>query len=86
MSDSRAKLSDPPANAFVGSINPAFQQHLFNLSEAEIETAIEPDCVGDNFSWKPMTFVADDGCLHRHQLRPNRGANNCRVVNVTTPY
>jgi len=41
--NSRAKLFDPSADSFVRDINPAFQQHLFNLPEAEIEPAIEPD-------------------------------------------
>jgi len=53
------KLRNPSADRFVWNIYTALQKHLFHLAKAEIEPAIQPDCVSDDFRWKTVTFVAE---------------------------
>jgi len=58
------ELRNPSADRFVRHIDTALQKHLFHLTKAEIEPAIEPDRVGDYFRRKTMAFVADRWCAH----------------------
>ena len=74
-----AKLIDPPTNSFVGHINAAFDQKLFNISKAKIEPKVHPYGATDNVRMETMTSI--DWCFHRVSL-----ANYLKTgINVTKP-
>lgn len=41
--------------------------------------------MSDDLRRKPVAFVADLLCLHRHRLRPDHSTSNLRPVKVTAP-
>ena len=56
----RAKLDTPETDGFSGYSDATFSEDIFNIAVAEIEAIVEPDGVGDDIGWKPMTLI----CIH----------------------
>jgi hypothetical protein len=63
------KLHNPPTDDFVRDSNPTFQKHLFNLTESEVETTIQPDCMSDDCWRKTVALATDRLCVHMHRWR-----------------
>jgi hypothetical protein len=40
-----------------GNLNDAFNKQVFNMPQAQWKSMVQPNCVGDDFSGKPVTFV-----------------------------
>ena len=47
----------PPTNSFVGHINAAFDQKLFNISKAKIEPEVHPNGATNDVRMKAMTRI-----------------------------
>ena len=58
--------------------NPRFQKHLFDFAKVEIEPAIEPDDVSDDFGWETVAFVTDAEGDHQNCLIANAASGNLR--------
>lgn len=53
----RTKIVAPQPNGFIAHINATLWHQIFDISMAEIESAIEPNSVLDDFKWESMAFV-----------------------------
>lgn len=51
-----AMFSAPSADGLIGDSDPAFQQHFFNMAQAERKPVIEPDRTGDNL-WRETVVL-----------------------------
>ena len=47
----------PQADRLPGNDDPALGQQIFNIPVAQIESVVEPDCVGDDVGWESVAFV-----------------------------
>ena len=54
-----AKLLCPAADRFIGDDNATLQQHLFNKTQAQRKSEVEPHCVCDGLGRETMALVAD---------------------------
>lgn len=54
--DGRTKLIGPAADGFVGHVDAALSQKIFDVAQAQRETVIEPNTEPDNVRGKAMTF------------------------------
>ena len=54
----RTESDQPPPDGLVGDINPAFDQHLRHLAQAETQAGVEPDSMGDGLCCKAVPLVA----------------------------
>jgi hypothetical protein len=52
----------------MGDNNATFSQQQFNISKAEAEHVIQPDCVADDLGGKAMTVVRVGRRLHAANL------------------
>jgi hypothetical protein len=55
-----------------------FQKHLLDFAKAEIETAIEPDGVSEDFGWETVAFVTDAEGFHQNRPIANVASGNLR--------
>jgi hypothetical protein len=53
----RPKLDTPTSNCLVGDGNTPFSKKVFDITEAECESMVEPDGMADDFRRKPMSFI-----------------------------
>jgi len=58
------KFLAPSPNGLIGDDDAPLGQQKFNISKAEAEYVIQPDGMGDEFGWKPMTIVRVGRALH----------------------
>ena len=69
-----AKLKKPPPDSFVGDIEAALREEVFYVSIAQSEPGVEPDCVADDFRWKPVALKGNilhpQTLLQGHRQRP----------------
>ena len=56
-----SKLDAPEADGLVADCDTSFSQEIFNIAMAEIESVVEPDCVGNNVGWESVAFVSVHG-------------------------
>ena len=70
----------------IRNVHATFQHQFLDLAQAQVEPDVEPDNMSDDLRRKPVAFVADLLCLHRHRPRPGQRTSNLRPVNVTTPH
>ena len=54
----RTKLPRPLSDGLVGDDDAALNQEVFDISEAQTEAVIEPDCVADDLAWKSVSAVS----------------------------
>jgi hypothetical protein len=64
----RAELLTPDSNRFIGDDDPAFGEKIFDISEAQGETMVNPDRVVDDFWRKPMAVIPRPAAFHRSSL------------------
>ncbi len=55
-----SELDAPETDCFSADGDASFSQEVFDISVAEIEAIVEPDCVGDDVGWESVAFV----CVH----------------------
>jgi hypothetical protein len=59
-----AMFSAPPTDSLIRHDDPSFQQHFFNMAQAQRKPIIEPDGTGDNLWREPVVLVMGDGLIH----------------------
>src|SRR6266498_5669488 len=52
-----SELSAPAADGFITDLDAALGQEILDVTQAEVETVVEPDGVGDDFSWEAVTAI-----------------------------
>ena len=57
----------PSPDGFIGNNNPAFGEEIFDITEAQAETVIDPHGVADDFRWKTVSVVTRLGAIHGSQ-------------------
>ena len=57
----------PSPDGFIGNNNPAFGEEIFDITEAQAETVIDPDGVADDFRWETVSVVTRLGAIHGSQ-------------------
>lgn len=50
----------------------ALQHQFLDLAQGHVEPGVEPDNMSNDLRRKPVAFIADFLCLHRHRLRPDQ--------------
>ena len=58
----------PLPNGFIRDGYSTFGQKVFNISQAQAETMVEPDGVTNNFRGKAVTLVSGDWFFHAAQF------------------
>jgi hypothetical protein len=53
-----AKLDAPKTNRFSGNSDASFRQKIFDITVAEIESMVEPDCIADDIGREPVAFIS----------------------------
>ena len=66
-----AMFSAPPADCLIGYSDPSFEQHLFNMAQAQRKPIIEPNGTGNNLWWETVVLVINDGPVHAAQSIAN---------------
>ena len=54
--DGLAKLKKPASDSFVGNIETALREEIFDIAITQSEPTVEPYGVADNFRWKAMAL------------------------------
>jgi len=54
------------SDGLVGDSDPAFQEHFFNVAQAERKPVIEPDRTGDNLWRETVVLVIGNRLAHAH--------------------
>ena len=57
------ELDTPEPDRFSTDDDSSFIQKIFNISVAEIEPEVEPDCVADDVRWKSVSLVSIHGLI-----------------------
>jgi hypothetical protein len=52
-----AKLDTPEANRLSANSDASFSEQIFNISTAQIEAIVQPDCIGDDIWRESVAFV-----------------------------
>jgi hypothetical protein len=66
-SESRAESGTPLPNRLVRDRHAAFGQQVFDVTQTQGESMLEPDGMGNHVGWKPIAAV--DGLnFHQHSL------------------
>jgi hypothetical protein len=55
----RPELDAPGPNGLITHLDAAFRQEIFDITEAEGEPKIKPDCPADHIGWKSMALEGD---------------------------
>ncbi len=72
--DHRPEHRHPASDRFVGDVDAAFGEQLFDISEAQREAKIEPDSVLDDLRWETIAGVRQRS--HRPRVRPPGSHSN----------
>jgi len=56
-----APFDTPESDGFITDCDASLGQEIFNITIAEIEAVVQPDCIADDFGGESMTLV----CIHR---------------------
>ena len=63
------ELDTPEPNGFVGDCDASLSKQIFDITVAEVESAVKPDCIADDLRWEPVTFVdIHSGIIHFREL------------------
>jgi len=68
-----SELDTPEPDCFITDSNSTLGEEIFDISIAEIEPVVQPDCVTDDIWWESVAFVG----VHRLIL-PNSGDLTCQ--------
>jgi hypothetical protein len=55
----RPKFYNPPPDCFLRNVDAALQKKLLDFTKTQVEPAIKPNSMRDNFRWKTVMFIAD---------------------------
>ena len=72
-----ADLQTPLSNGLVADYDPALCQRVFNISEAQAESVVEPNSMADDF-WRKSVSVIEGAWLFIYPVCPHR-------LNLTIP-
>jgi hypothetical protein len=53
------------ANGFAADSDTSHSEKILDISVAEVESVVQPDCVTDDIWWEPVSFI----CIHWQILR-----------------
>jgi hypothetical protein len=56
------ELYAPESDGFIGNGDATLSKKVFNISMAQVESVIQPNCIADDIGREPVTFV---GTHHR---------------------
>src|SRR3954452_23658292 len=78
--EDRTEFEHPAPDRFVGQVKPAFGKQLLNITVAEREAKIDPDCELDDLGRKAMAAVEERGHAVRiaQSGQPYRRRDNAR--------
>ena len=63
------ELDTPEPNGFVGDCDASLSKQIFDITVAEVESEVKPDCIADDLRWEPVTFVdIHSGIIHFREL------------------
>jgi hypothetical protein len=60
------KFQEPTPDSFVGNIETAFREQIFNVSIAQSESSVKPHGMANHLRWKAVAFEGD--VLHLEML------------------
>ena len=70
------ELDTPEPNGFVGDCDASLSKQIFDITVAEVESEVKPDCIADDLRWEPVTFVdIHSGIIHFRELSCQYGAD-----------
>jgi len=55
-----SELDTPQADGFIADSDATLSEDIFDISMAETESVVEPDCVIDDIWWESVTLI----CVH----------------------
>src|ERR1019366_6181062 len=61
----RTELPTPDSNRFIRDDDSPFHEKILDISEAQAETMVNPDCIADDFWRETMAVIARPVVLHR---------------------
>jgi hypothetical protein len=64
----RSEFPTPLPNALVGDDDPPLRQELFDVTEAQTESVIQPNGVTDDLWWESVSVVAVRFAVHLRSL------------------
>ena len=64
------ELYAPATDRFIGHLDLSLREQILDITEAQAEAMIEPDCVLDDFGWETVPAIVALGCFHPTTL-PN---------------
>ena len=62
------ELRAPPVDCRVGHCDSPFGEQIFDISEADTESVVEPDGMTDDFDWTATSVIAGSDRFHRASL------------------
>jgi len=80
--DYRSELQHPPANGFVGNVEPAPGKEILDVSVAEREAQVDPDCMLDD----NRAETGDGGRRWLSSGQPTRGLVPPHSIILTKPF
>ena len=75
--------SAPPADRLVGHDDSSFGKKIFDISEADTESVVEPDCMTDDFAWVTVPVIEGSGVFHQVSVQASGQVDN--TVRLATP-
>jgi hypothetical protein len=64
----RTELLTPDSNRFIRDEDSAFGEQIFDISEAQAETMVNPDRIADDFPREPMAVIPRSTASHATSL------------------
>jgi hypothetical protein len=64
----RTELLTPDSNRFIRDDDSAFGEKIFDISETQAETIVNPDHIADDFRREPMTIIPRPVAFHATSL------------------
>ena len=52
------KLNALQSDGFVADCDASFSQKIFDISVAQVEAIVQPDCIADDIGWESVTFIS----------------------------
>ena len=80
------ELDTPEPNGFVGDCDASLSKQIFDITVAEVESEVKPDCIADDLRWELVTFVdIHSGIIHFRELSCQYGQNSWRKKPTAPP-
>ena len=63
------ELDTPEPHGCVGDCDASLSKQIFDITVAEVASAVKPDCIADDLRWEPVTLVdIHSGIIHFREL------------------